>query len=109
MTGESVSLGPFMEKWTWPTGEVQVMFHCPGCGGTHAYWLAHPPPKTQPIWEFDGNIQAPSWTPSLRIQSMSRKEKPYICHLYVRNGQIEYLSDCTHELAGKTIPMQLYP
>ena len=27
------------------------------------------------------------------------------CHLFVKNGQIEYCSDSTHSLAGKTVPM----
>lgn len=26
-----------------------------------------------------------------------------ITHCFVRNGKIEYLSDCTHEMAGKTV------
>jgi hypothetical protein len=27
------------------------------------------------------------------------------CHSFVRAGMIEFLSDCTHELAGKTVPI----
>ncbi|MGC4033677.1 MAG: hypothetical protein QM754_18485 [Tepidisphaeraceae bacterium] len=30
----------------------------------------------------------------------------YRCHSFVRDGQIEFLGDCTHELAGKTVPLE---
>lgn len=30
-----------------------------------------------------------------------------ICHSFVRNGKIEFLSDCTHELAGKTVELEI--
>jgi hypothetical protein len=26
-----------------------------------------------------------------------------VCHVFVKAGEIQYLSDCTHELAGKTV------
>ncbi len=28
---------------------------------------------------------------------------PTVCHSFVTNGRIQFLGDCTHELAGKTI------
>ena len=28
------------------------------------------------------------------------------CHLYLKDGQIQFLADCTHSLAGKTVPME---
>ena len=31
---------------------------------------------------------------------------PQCCHFFVRAGNIEYLSDCTHAFAGKIIPME---
>lgn len=31
--------------------------------------------------------------------------KPKVCHSFVRNGKIEYLNDCTHELAGQTVEL----
>lgn len=27
----------------------------------------------------------------------------YCCHHFIRNGKIEYLSDCTHDMAGQTV------
>lgn len=34
---------------------------------------------------------------------------PARCHLFIRAGQIEFLGDCTHEFAGKTVPMEPLP
>jgi hypothetical protein len=31
------------------------------------------------------------------------------CHSFVRNGHIEFLSDCTHELAGQTVALPELP
>ena len=29
-----------------------------------------------------------------------------ICHSFITDGSIEFLPDCTHELAGKTVPLE---
>ena len=31
--------------------------------------------------------------------------RPLVCHSFVRNGRIEFLGDCTHGLAGKTVDL----
>jgi hypothetical protein len=28
-----------------------------------------------------------------------------LCHSFVRDGRIEFLSDCTHSLAGQTVEL----
>ncbi len=108
MTGEATPFGPYLERWTWPTGEVQLLFHCPGCQGSHAYWLAHAEGSQGPVWSFNGNRERPTFSPSLRVRSVSRKCKEEACHLFVTDGQIQYCGDCTHEMAGKTVPMEVY-
>lgn len=30
----------------------------------------------------------------------------FVCHSYVRDGQIQFLGDCTHKLAGQTVPLE---
>lgn len=73
-------------------------FHCPGCGCTHSYdcWAAG---RTErPNWTFNGNYEKPSFTPSLLYPSR-------ICHLYLTDGKIKYLGDCSHPLAGQTVDM----
>ena len=54
-------------------------------------------------WDFDGNLECPTFTPSLKNTGESE-----VCHLFVKAGQIEYCTDCTHALAGQTVPMLPY-
>lgn len=79
-------------------------FYCPGCEGRHAYYTKHPTLH----WSFNGNEEAPSFTPSLLIRHRD-PDKPgefnERCHLFVTNGELRYCGDCTHPLAGKTVPM----
>jgi len=34
------------------------------------------------------------------------KQPEHICHSFVTAGQIRFLSDCTHDLADQTVPME---
>lgn len=34
---------------------------------------------------------------------------PVCCHSYVKAGRWEFLGDCTHDLAGQTVPMVPLP
>lgn len=84
-----------------------VCFHCPGCGYEHDI------PTTGPkAWGFNGSMEAPTLTPSILIRyKASDQDDPAavamqsVCHSFVRDGRIEFLSDCTHELAGKTVDL----
>jgi hypothetical protein len=72
---------------------------CPGCESVHAI---------DETWQFDGNLDAPTFSPSLLVQYGSRPGDKR-CHSFVRAGHWEFLSDCTHALAGQTHPMQDIP
>ena len=56
-------------------------------------------------WTFDGNVEAPTFGPSVKITWGRGEQPPLICHYFVRAGCIEYCSDSTHTLAGKTLPL----
>lgn len=99
-------------------------FYCPGCK-CHHYFDSR--------WDFDGNMDAPTFSPSLLVGPYWRMPKGWDydkaprdengvlllhadgihtlgafemrCHSFIRRGTIQYLSDCTHELAGQTVPM----
>lgn len=32
----------------------------------------------------------------------------WVCHSFVRDGKIEFLGDCTHEFAGKTVDLEAW-
>lgn len=82
-------------------GEPDYYFHCPGCGCDHGIWtLEH----GGPIWQFNGNIQKPTISPSILVTYQTQTHKD-ICHSFIKDGFIEYLGDCTHKLANQTIEL----
>lgn len=83
--------------------EGGYMFFCDGCGHSHMFYT-DPGQKAQ--WEFNGDLENPTFSPSLINRSTPIKGDPHVCHLFVRDGVIEYLSDCTHSFAGKTVTME---
>jgi len=82
-----------------------IAFFCPGCQESHAI-ATHG--ATAPIWQWDGNVDAPSVQPSINVTSR-RGDIQTICHSFVRAGQIEFLGDCTHALAGQIVPIPDWP
>ncbi|WP_369598655.1 DUF6527 family protein [Sinorhizobium meliloti] len=59
-------------------------------------------------WRYNGNPDAPTFTPSVLVTydgSDAGKDgaPPAICHSFVADGRIQFLSDCTHALAGETV------
>jgi hypothetical protein len=77
-------------------------FWCPGCDSIHVI-------KTSPGgWTFDGNADAPTFSPSILVTGGGARDKDR-CHSFVRAGKIEFLSDCSHALAGKTVDMPDWP
>lgn len=73
-------------------GKRIYTFHCPGCKHSHMFNVQ---------WNFSGDMNAPTFSPSLLNYTDTER-----CHLFVKNGRIEYLSDCKHEFAGQTIDME---
>lgn len=88
---------PVLEKVSLEPGEFpEYIFDCPGCGYGHGF-------KTQgdgPCWTFNGDMEKPTISPSLLVTGQ------YKCHSFIRDGQIQFLSDCDHALAGQTVPLE---
>lgn len=76
-------------------------FHwCPACKEMHPL-----PDK----WHFDGDVNAPSFTPSFR-HTISRGEDPdRICHYFLTAGQLKFCGDCTHEMANQVVALPDLP
>jgi hypothetical protein len=66
-------------------------------------------------------MDAPTFTPSIRVggvQPLTDEEaehvfsgekiepRPMCCHSFVTDGKIQFLGDCTHALAGQTVPLE---
>lgn len=80
-----------------------LQFDCPACGFPHHVWVD---PRRQPCWTWNGDMDRPTFHPSIRVQwSWSERFEERCCHFFVRDGRIEYCSDSTHALAGQTVPM----
>lgn len=73
------------------SGEEHWWFLCPGCEEAHAY--------TVPRWTRTGTDDAPTFSPSLLCTGAKR------CHLFLRDGVLEFLGDCEHPLAGQKVPL----
>ena len=107
----------------------RVAFWCPGCDASHQVPVAdtHNPGMN---WGYNGNAEAPTFTPSILVRSghfvpghdggdcwCSTKDADGedwgfscgICHSWVTDGQIQFLPDCTHALAGQTVPIPPWP
>lgn len=98
-----------------------LMYRCP-CGDVHAL---------KGKWTFNGDLEKPTFSPSVLVTSghyvpkapkvsdapescwcTYAKEHPdekvftcYRCHSFVKDGMVQFLGDCTHALAGKTVPL----
>jgi hypothetical protein len=87
------------------THYTALMFACQGCmefGGTGLHMLpVNTPGLSKPTWQWDGNLEAPTLNPSI----LSKRAEDQVCHSFLHNGEFQFLGDCTHSLAGQTVPM----
>ncbi|MER9829152.1 DUF6527 family protein [Mesorhizobium sp. M0134] len=100
------------------TGEGgRLFFWCPGCNEAHV---------VGPSWTFNGDFDRPTFSPSVLVRGhkFTRDEAgkwtgdwerdsagnliPEICHSFVQDGQIQFLDDCTHALAGQTVALRAF-
>jgi hypothetical protein len=94
----------------------RVAFWCPGCGYEHLVVIASE--AGEPVWGFDGDHDAPTFSPSVLVRTgravnpafvPEPGDPPEVCHSFVVLGHIQFLDDCTHHLAGQTVPLPPYP
>jgi hypothetical protein len=112
-----------------------VYFFCPGCQQIHKVWSQqYPNELTGSGWKWNGDFIKPTFEPSILVRGTKFTEKgerdyqawlaagtpdlpkdyqfesqPNICHSFVRDGMIQFLSDCSHKLAGQTVPLPAAP
>jgi Family of unknown function (DUF6527) len=90
------------------SGTGALAFHCPGCKCHHEVYV-RPTANlvTGASWEWNGSMEKPTFTPSLMVSLgfTDPNRSPKVCHSFVTDGQIKYLSDCTHALAGQTVDL----
>jgi hypothetical protein len=97
------------------------LFFCPGCQELHQY---------DNRWTFNGDMDKPTFQPSLKYGpswstpkgwdpdkapknedgSLKTQENGKVigavertCHLFMTDGKIQFLGDCSHDLKGQTV------
>lgn len=98
-----------------------LSFWCPGCDEAHVI--------NPSIWTWNGSADKPTFAPSVLMKSGHYADpmppcwctynaehpndpapfKCRRCHSFVKEGRIEFLNDCTHALAGQTVPIPPWP
>lgn len=105
--------------WYWSDNTPYgYAIYCLGCGTIHAL-ATEPNTVSKAKWGFNGNLDSPTFTPSLLVKTGKYVEPKYeedqdmvkagmgstICHSFITNGQIQYLGDCTHHLTNQTVEL----
>lgn len=83
-------------------GSNWVSFYCTGCKVRHAI----PVKPDEKGWDFNGDIDNPTITPSILVNKSQLRPGVPLCHSFITDGNIQFLNDCTHELSGQTIPLE---
>lgn len=103
-----------------------LAYWCEGCGCTHQ--IAHGE-GGGPRWGWNGDAEKPTFTPSVLWRAGHHADpagltaaecwvcnnpdesqfKCTVCHTFITDGRVQYLSDCTHHLAGQTVDLPDLP
>ena len=80
--------------------EILLRFRCPGCQCSHYYRIKGV--RDQPVWEWNQSLMKPTLHPSLVVGVTTPGKR---CHLFLRDGILEFLSDCDHDLRDTKVPL----
>ena len=86
--------------------EGYAIFRCPGCNGNHRLHVKINGEALlpEPCWDWNGSLDTPTFTPSLRIQ-WNYGDGDEQCHSNVTEGKIGFHGDSTHALKGQTVDL----
>lgn len=82
----------------------RISFWCPGCDAMMTVCPVR--------WNWNGDVDKPTLSPSIlqragpygELAPPEKVGKTDICHCFVRDGNIEFCGDCTHDKRG-TMPL----
>lgn len=87
-----------------------VAIMCPGCKCHHVIATVQPF-SNGAKWGFNGDMDKPTFSPSLLITTPEVKDEEYtipatVCHSWIENGMIRFMDDgTTHHLRGQTVEL----
>lgn len=93
-----------------------MAFWCPGCKCQHEISVEKPN-FSGARWSYNGDPEKPTFSPSYHLKvntpdmgaHYNSDDSTTVCHSFVRDGQIQFLGDCTHALAGQTVDLPDFP
>jgi len=84
-----------------------LIFMCPGCKFPHQVKVGE---GEGPRWGYNQDPFKPTFTPSLLVRrTYGEDQQEQVCHSFITDGSIQFLSDCTHELANKNVLIPDWP
>ena len=102
-----------LRKWADPaTGREGLTYWCQGCESAHGICTKGPS-----AWGWNGDVERPVFTPSVLTTwegGPPERRVKEVCHTFVgcngaQPGEVIFLSDCTHALAGTVQPFPDLP
>lgn len=88
-----------------PHEATHIMLHLPGplperclpvmIGGTR---------RGTPNWTWNGSVDKPTVKPSVLTRGGDENGE-HVCHSFINDGRVQFLSDCSHEFAGQTLDL----
>jgi len=100
----------------WGSRLNRLAFRCPGCRLEHSVGIN---PTAGQHWAWNGSLDRPTLSPSLLVtyngedagqdQVDGNRAPPAVCHSFIVDGCIQFLGDCTHDMAGKTVDLPAWP
>src|SRR5277367_3787566 len=80
-----------------------IYYWCGGCGESHSV------PADR--WNWNKDTESPTLSPSVRhfIPAIDGQPEITMCHYELKNGVIEYCSDCQHGFSNQKVPLQEIP
>lgn len=79
---------------------AMFVFDCPRCMFPHSIQIRDDQNR-HPSWVWNGSLELPTFTPSLLVRGAHNQDD--ICHSFINEEKIQFLGDCTHDLAGQTV------
>lgn len=55
-------------------------------------------------WVWDGSVDTPTLYPSILTKG-NNETGEHVCHSWINKGKVQFLNDCTHDLACKIVDL----
>lgn len=107
-------MGTLLSKKLIQSTVGRYLHWCPGCKSRHII-NTDKPNDVGAIWVFDGDVENPTFTPSVHIHAPGYKSgdsympRRTVCHYILSAGILNFCSDSGHTLAGEVIPLPDLP